>query len=337
MKRITIKDLAKILGLSTSTISRALSDHPDISEATKKRVRTVAEQLNYTTNVHARFFRKQHSGLIALVLPEVNMFFTPNLIRAINEAIAPTNYSLVIFLSNDSYDQEKEIIKQCMSRAVDGVLISLSTQTFDLDHLTPLSQAKIACLLFDRSLDNEVYPAVIIDDMDAGYQAMVHLINSGHQNILGLFGNPSLRITNERLKGFEKALRSHKLPVKRENILFVDKNDNLDFILPPILNHNKSITAIFTMSDELLSKSLYHLDRLGYAIPYDISIIAISDGVYPYLVHPQVTHLIDSGSKMGERAVQILLDNINGGGEQQQFRTIIPTEIVELASIKRLE
>ena len=120
MKRVTIKDLAKLLNLSTSTVSRALSDHPDISEATKKRVRAAAEEFNYTANVHARFFRQQHSGLIALVLPEVNMFFTPSLIKGINNVIAASGYSLITFLTNDSYKREKEIIKQCLNWAVEG-------------------------------------------------------------------------------------------------------------------------------------------------------------------------------------------------------------------------
>lgn len=121
MKRITIKDLARLLNLSTSTVSRALSDHPDISDATKKRVRSAAEEFNYVTNIYARSFRKQQSRLLALILPEVNMFFSPNLIKGINKTIASSNYTLITFLSNDSYKREKEIIKQCLSWAVEGV------------------------------------------------------------------------------------------------------------------------------------------------------------------------------------------------------------------------
>ncbi len=336
MKRITIKDLAKILNLSTSTVSRALSDHSDISSSTKKRVKTVASQLNYTTNVHARFFRNQHSNLIALVLPEINMFFTPSLIKGINKAIAPTNYSLITFLTNDKHKREKEIIKQCLNWAVEGVLISLSNETYNLEHLTPLTQAKIQCVIFDKSLKNENYPSVVIDSIGASYQAVSHLIMKGHQNILGIFGNPGLRISKERLEGYEKALRENNIPIKSENIIFVDKDKNLDFILPPILNHNKNLTAIFTMSDELLSKSLYHLGKLNFNIPKDISIISISDGVYPYLVHPQVTHIKDSGSKMGKIAAKVLIEGINGKIEDANLRTISSTKLVDLESIQNI-
>lgn len=336
MKRITIKDLAKILSLSTSTVSRALSDHQDISVVTKNRVRKVAEELNYSANIHARLFRKQHSGLIALVLPEMNMFFTPSLIRGINKAIATTNYSLITFLSNDKHKKEKEIIKQCLNWAVEGVLISLSNETYNLEHLTPLTQAKIKCVIFDKSIESEKYPSVVIDSLGASYQAVSHLIMKGHQNILGIFGNPALTISQERLKGYEKALRESNIPIKSENIIFVDKNTNLDFILPPVLNHNKNLTAIFTMSDELLSKSLYHLGKLNYIIPKDISIVSISDGVYPYLVHPQVTHIKDSGSKMGKIAAKILVEDITRRLENQNSCTISSTKLVELESVQNI-
>ncbi|MFK7773699.1 MAG: LacI family DNA-binding transcriptional regulator [Saprospiraceae bacterium] len=333
MKRVTIKDLAKILSLSTSTISRALSDHPDISEATKNRVRIAADEFNYTTNVHARFFRNQNSRLIALVLPELNMFFTPNLIKGINKTIVSSNYSLITFLSNDSYKREKEIIKQCMSWAVEGVLISLSKETIDLSHLEALTKANIKCVLLDKVLDNEQFPSVTIDSTDASYQALSYLIKKGHRNILGIFGNPNFNISQERIKGYEKAMRENNIPILNENIVSVEESKNLDFILPPILNHNKNITAIFTMSDELLAKSLYHINSLRLSIPKDISIISISDGDYPYLTHPQISHIKDSGSKMGKSACKFLLNSITKPSLSQDSGLIVSTKLVELESV----
>lgn len=333
MKRVTIKDLAKLLNLSTSTVSRALSDHHDISDATKAKVRKVADELNYTTNVHARFFRKQHSGLIALILPEINMFFTPNLIKGINKTIASSKYSLITFLSNDSYKKEKEIIKQCLSWAVEGVLISLSKETQNLNHLEALTKSDIKCVLLDKALENEQYPAVTIDSTDASYQAVSYLIQKGHQHILGVFGNPNFNITQERIKGYEKAMKENNLPILKENIISVNNSSDLDFILPPILNHNKNISAIFTMSDELLAKSLYHTNTLGLSVPHDISIISISDGVYPYLAYPKITHIKDSGSKMGRNACKFLLNTIAESSKKMGSGLLISTKLVELDSV----
>ncbi|MFT4665057.1 MAG: LacI family transcriptional regulator [Patescibacteria group bacterium] len=120
MKRITIKDLAKLLSLSTSTLSRDLSDHPDISEATKSRVRIAATEFNYTTNLHASLFRKNRSGLIALILPKISLFFSPGFIDGINEVVASYKHSLIVFLSNNSHAREKEIVQQCLRWAVEG-------------------------------------------------------------------------------------------------------------------------------------------------------------------------------------------------------------------------
>lgn len=333
MKRLTIKDLAKMLNLSTSTVSRALSDHPDISDATKKRVKDTAGEFNYTTNLHARFFRKQHSGLIALILPEVNMFFTPNLIKGINKTIAGSKYSLITFLSNDNYKQEKEMIQECLSWVVEGVLISLSKETKDLNHLEPLIKANIKCVLLDKALESESFPSVTIDSTDASYQAVSHLIKKGHQNILGVFGNPNFSISQERIKGYKKALKEHNLPILKENIISVDKSTDIDFIFPTILQHNKSISAVFTMSDELLAKSLYHINKIGLSIPKDLSIITISDGVYPYLMHPQITHVKDSGAKMGENAAKFLLSSITETSENVSSRSIVSTKLVKLESV----
>lgn len=333
MKRVTIKDLAKILNLSTSTVSRALSDHPDISDATKAKVRKAAEEFNYITNVHARFFRKQHSGLIALILPEVNMFFTPNLINGINKTIADSKYSLITFLTDDSYEQEVEIIKQCLSWAVEGVLISLSKETKDLSHLDKLVKANIKCVLLDKALANEQFSSVTIDSTEASYQATSYLIKKGHQHILGIFGNPNFTISQERIKGYEKAMKENNIPILNENIISVDKRDDLDFILPTILKHNKNVTAIFTMSDELLTKSIYHINALGLSIPNDISVISISDGVYPYLTYPPVSHVKDSGNKMGRTSCELLLKSIAASSENLNTRLIVDTKLVELDSV----
>lgn len=210
-------------------------------------------------------------------------------------------------------------------------MISLSKETYDLKHLAPLSQAKIKCVLFDKVLASDNYPSVTIDNVQTAYNAITHLIKKGHQNILGIFGSPSFTISNERIEGYEKAMKDNNLPILRENIISVEKDADLDIILPPILNHNKSISAIFTMSDELLAKSLYQINRLGLSIPNDISIVSISDGVFPYLSHPQITHIKDSGSKMGKNAAKFLIELLTESNTNSNL--IIPTKIVDLASV----
>ena len=135
--------------------------------------------------------------------------------------------------------------------------------------------------------------------------------------------------------GYKKAMKEHDIPVLEENIISVDKTTDLDFILPPILNHNKKISAIFAMSDELLAKTLYYVNKLNLSIPEDISIISISDGDYPYLTHPQITHVKDSGSKMGRNACKFLINSISKPSTNQNAGLFVSTKLVELQSVKK--
>ena len=336
MKRITIKDLAKLLNLSTSTVSRALSDHPDISTETKMRVRKLAEEFNYTTNLHARLFRKQNSRLIALILPEINMFFSPKLIEGINSVITSSKYSLITFLSNDSYEREKEIVEQCLAWAVEGVMVSLSSETLSIDHLLPFSRSDVKCVLLDRTLEQEVFSTVQMDGIEASGKAVSHLIQEGHRNILGLFGTTKLKITQDRIQGYIKAMQEHNIPLLEENIITVERSSELDSILPAVLNHNKHISAIFTMSDELLAKCYFHINALGMSIPQDISIVSISDGIFPQLIYPKITHVRDSGSKLGRKTCNFLIDLLSESKSTGSKQLKVPTKLIELDSVQRL-
>jgi len=335
MKRITIKDLSKMLNLSTSTISRALSDHPDISDATKKRVKTVAKELNYTTNMHARFFRKQHSGLIALILPEVNMFYTPNLIKGVNRIIDSSKYSLIIFLSNDELEKEAELIKQCIGWAVEGVLLSISKETENITHLKPLLESEVKTIIIDRILEKEGCHSLQMDSELASYNATKHLIDNGHKEILGVFGGSHLEHSINRVNGYKRALIDHNIQIKEENILLVNNSNDLNLILPPILKNNQDLTAIFTMSDELLSYCLFNLKKANLNIPSDVSIVAISDGKYPLLCYPKVSHIEDSGQRVGETAVKQLISMIEGEKDIPKHRKL-SSKLIQLDSVANI-
>ena len=336
MKKLTIKDLANALNISTSTVSRALGDHPDISNSTKEKVRLLAEELNYTSNLQAKLFRNQNSGLIALVLPEINMFFTPRLIEGINKTLANSKYTLITFISKDLLEKEKEILKRCIAWNVEGVLISLSKESLDVDHLDILKKANIDCVLLDKTTPdpNDAYPTIGIDGVGTSYDAISHLIENGHKNIIGIFGNPSLSITKNRIIGYKKALAKHNIPIEPENIISAKKASDLDFILPHILRHNKKITALFTMSDELLAASHHHLIAIQMRIPEDISIMAISDGVYPYLLYPNISHIKHSGYRLGRKSCSLLIKIIEN--KKPENSEIMKTKKIILDSVKDL-
>lgn len=336
MKRITIRDIAKMLSISPSTVSRALSDHPDISQTTKDRVNEVASTFNYTVNLHSNFFRNKKSNLIALIIPEINMFFTPSMIRNLNKVVEKKGYSLFIFISKDNYKKEIEMIEQCIKWAVEGVLISLSSQTKDITHLKRLKDFEIETVLLDRIKANEKFHSVVSDSFGSGYKAISNFIEKGHKNILGLFGNPNLSITQHRISGFKKAILDHGLNLDTSPMVTIKNVKEVDSILPDILMKDPEITAVFVMSDELLAKTHYILAKMGKKIKEDISLIAISDGKFPYLLHPNVTFVKDSGSKMGKKSIQILIDLIEGRPLKPKKKTLLKTKLIELNSVKDL-
>ncbi len=334
MKRITIRDLAKMLNLSPSTISRALSDHPDISEKTKERVKETAEMYNYSVNLHSSLFRNKKSNLIALIIPELNMFYIPSMINAINDYLHSTDYSLFVFISKDKLKREREIIQQCIKWAVEGILISPSSETRNLDHLDSLKQVGINTVILDKVLKNAEFPSVSINNTKAAFSAVDHLISKGHSCILGIFGNPNISITKERISGYIKAHEDNDIESRAEDIISIHNINELDSILPVILNHNVNISAIFSMSDEILAKVYFHVMKVGKRIPEDISLISISDGFFPHLTYPKTSFIKDSGRKMGKKACDLLIKLISNEPTAEIKHLELSTKLVELNSVK---
>lgn len=336
MRRITIKDLANMLNLSTSTISRALSDHPDISEATKSRVKETAEHLNYRPNLQARFFRKKHSGLIALILPEINMFYNPSLIEGVNAAIADTPYSLVIFETNNNIKQEREAIQQCIRWAVEGVMISVTigTNKYTMAHIEELARANIECLMYDRVITDTSFPSLTIDNQLAAKKGVKILLENGHRNILGIFANPSLAITVERIKGYEQAFEEFGLVPNPDHVVNAMQVDLMNNILPVLLSSN-TFTSIFSMTDELLFSTTNNLRKLNLSIPEDVSVVAISDGIFTNQFYPRITYIEDSGKRMGQAVLRQLIEYIQNPSMEKKSRHL-PTEIVYADSVKRI-
>lgn len=324
-----------MLQLSPSTISRALSDHPDISDKTKSRVKETAEEFNYSVNLHSSFFRNKKSNLIALIIPEINMFYIPSMINAINDLLYPTAYSLFVFISKDKLKREKTIVEQCVKWAVEGVLISPSNETRNLDHLDSLQKAGIKTVVLDKILKNSKFSSVSINNINASLSAVDHLLTNGHKNILGIFGNPNISITQERIKGFIEAHEKRNVDCQLENIISIGNISELDSILPVMLKHNERITAIFSMSDEILAKVHFHLMKLGKRIPEDISLISISDGFFPELTFPKTSFVKDSGRKMGKKACELLVQNINSEMVVREHLEL-ETKLVELDSVRDL-
>jgi LacI family transcriptional regulator len=330
--RVTLKDIAKQIGLSTATISRALADHPDISGETKQRVRDAAQAMSYIPNYRARYLRAKHSRLIALIVPEMNMFFVPSMIAGINHVVQQNDYSLIVFQSDNSIVQERRLAEYATHLSADGVLLVLSSETADLQHLDVLHEFGIPVVLLDRTIETAKYTTITIDDEQAGREAAMYLMDRGHARILGVFGDQRQRISRMRLQGFRRAHAERGVPIAESQVLTVSMAGDLDAQLARAFAAHPDLTAIFTMTDDLLVHTHHLLARRGSRIPEDVSLMAISDGKAPAFLHPNVTHLRHSGVEVGERTAHLLIGMIEHNSDAM-MDVRIRTTLVELGSV----
>ena len=332
VNRVTLKDIAKQIGLSTATISRALADHPDISGETKERVREAAQAMSYIPNYRARYLRAKHSRLIALIVPEMNMFFVPSMIAGINRVVQANDYSLIVFQSEDSIVQERRLAEYTTHLSADGVLLVLSSETSDLQHLDVLHEFGIPVVLLDRTIETTKYTTITIDDEQAGREAATYLMDRGHTRIVGVFGDQRQRISSMRLQGFRRAHAERGLPLAETQILRITMNADLEGQLDNAFAAHPDLTAVFAMTDDLLVHTHHLLARRAIRIPEDVSLMAISDGQAPTFLHPNVTHLRHSGVEVGERTAHILIGMIEHNSDAM-MDVRIRTTLVELGSV----
>nr|WP_314490195.1 LacI family DNA-binding transcriptional regulator [uncultured Chryseobacterium sp.] len=304
MKRTTIKDLAEMLQINISTVSRALKDHPDISDSVKIRVREAAETFNYVPNDFAINFRKKSSKVIGLIVPEISMFFLPSIINGISSVLNKEGYHFFILSSNDSYESEKDHIETCINSRVDGILISLTNETKTCDHLNKLIEMEVPAVIFDKTVPQTLFDSVVFDNEKNSELSAEKLITHGCKNVLGIFGDENLEITHSRLQSFSKKMEES--PEVKVQIIFCKSADLVKEKVDQLLE-NYSFDGFFTMSDEtlmglhslLIKKNLNNTDK---------KVVAISGGTLPKYLDETYEYQINDGYQMGRFAAEKLMN-----------------------------
>ena len=328
MKRTTIKDIATLAGVSISTVSRALKNHPDISLSLREKIQLLADELHYHPNLTAVQLRKQKSHIIGLILPEVHMFFLPSVIKGISEVIQKSNYKLLVLQSNDDYEQEIENVRICYENGVDGLLIALGNQTVKLDHLDDMKEADIPVVLFDKVLNNNYFDEIIIDDAKATQVCVNYLISTGCRRIMGIFGNINLMITSKRLEGFNELIQSKaELNIAAECHFVTNTFEAWSYVNQAYATFKPD--GIFAMSDEILAGVIPALKKLKVAIPDECSVIGISDGFLPKILDPEVTYLHHDGFNLGNMAAHHIIQKITSKERNSPHITLmLSTQLV---------
>jgi LacI family transcriptional regulator len=334
-RRVTLKDIANQLGVSHTTVSRALRNHPDISAERKEEIRKLAQQMHYNPNAFALSLRNSYSKIIGLIIPEITLYAFPSMIRGVTEFCYNAGYNVLILSSNESYEREKENTDLMLSSQVDGLLVAISKETNDYSHFEQLEEEGIPVVFFDRVFKEYGNTKLIIDDMRAAYTAKEHLILSGRKKLAYFGGNESLYITKQRLAGFRKALNDYHL--KEHNIVFADDSHHSRIKTQEIFSKEDIPDGIMCISDEVLTGIVPMLQELDIKIPDQVGVISFSDGPIALMYKPTISIIHHSLARVGQVAVDLLIQRIEHPEDIHQQIHIIDTKIVPRESTMPVE
>ncbi|WP_337042760.1 LacI family DNA-binding transcriptional regulator [Emticicia sp. 17c] len=328
MEAITIKDIAKALNLSTSTVSRALRGSYEINQETKKLVLEYAEKMNYRPNPIALSLKENRSRAIGVVVPEIANNFFSQAINGIEAVAYNRGYHVVIFQSHELYGREVENVQHLIDRKVDGLLISLSGQTTDVSHLLAIQAKGVPLVVFDRVSAQIEVNKVVADNFQGAFQATEHLIVSGRKRIAHITSPSLLSTTHERLAGYKAALEKYHLPYDQNLVRYCGfEPEEARQVIFEVLDTQKP-DAIFTASDRLALDSFAAVKAKGIAIPKQVAFIGFTNLGVAHLLDPPLSTVVQPAFEIGKTAVEILLDTIENKRMNAAVKTIkIPTEV----------
>ena len=334
--QITIKDIARELGISPSTVSRALKDHPDISVATKKAVNELAEKLNYQPNTVALNLRQRKTNTIGVIIPEIVHFFFSTVISGIEDVAYEAGYNVILTQSNESVEREKLDIKALFNSRVDGMLLSISRETTNFDHIESIISKGIPIVFYDRMYTNPNTSKVIVDDYEGAKEAVLHLIGQGYKRIAHLEAAPGLQIAEERKRGYIDALKENGIAVK-ENMIIECPNGSLEDgkkATKKLLSLASVPDAIFANNDLLAMGAMMTIKEKGLKIPEDIALMGFSNWFFSQLLDPPLSSVDQPGFEMGQEAARLLIRQIEMK-DKDQFEIQPETKILKTRLIIR--
>lgn len=310
--QVTIKDIARELGISPSTVSRALKDHPDISVETKKAVNELAERLNYQPNTVALNLRQRKTNTIGVIIPEIVHFFFSTVISGIEDVAYQAGYNVILAQSNESYEREMTDIKALFNSRVDGLLLSISRETTNFDHIESIISKGLPVVIYDRMYNNPNTSKVVVDDYAGAKEAVKHLIDQGCKRIAHIGGTPGLIINIDRYKGYCDALKESNLELDESLVVnsprgsFEEGKD----LTTKLLSLKKRPDAIFAGSDPLAMGAITAIKAKGLTIPQDIAVVGFSNWFFGELMEPSLTTVDQPGFEMGQEAARLLIRQI---------------------------
>lgn len=325
--RTSLKDLAKELGVSIATVSRALRNSPEIGLDMQRRVKELAKTLNYRPNPFAQSLRKEAPKVIGVVVPNLVTHYYAAVLDGIEAEARKSGYSIISTNSHESFEDEAQAIDNFISLHVEGIIACLAQNTTDYSHFEEIAQMGIPLVFFGRTCLTDKFSSVTANGDEAAQMATQHLIDTGSRRIAFIGGPNHLDMVKRRKHGYLEALRENNIPIDRELVAC----DKIDYevalhVTEEMLKRDNRPDAILAFNDIITFAAFTAIKNCHLRIPEDVALIGFTDDQHAAYVTPRMSAIVDQSFKMGVKACELLLRNING--DEKVYKAIVPQQLV---------
>jgi len=334
-KQITLKDIARELEVSISTVSKSLKDSEEIGRDTKEKIQAFAKLYNYRPNNIALSLKNKRTRNIGVIIPNIVHYFFSTVVRGIENFANAKGYNVIVCVSDESFDKEVINMEMLANGSIDGFIMSLASETQsknDFDHIREVMDQGIPMVFFDRITDEIDCDKVVVNDREGAYQAVKKFIDSGRRNIALITSENFLNVSNDRAQGYFQALRDNGMEVLENLVLklpYVDIDEN---IVEKFFSQGK-IDAVLCVNEVFAVQCMRLVQKMGMKVPQDISFIGFTDGLLSKYATPSLTTIDQHGEEMGGTAAKMVIEKIENETGEETFRTeILKTTLVERES-----
>jgi len=333
-----MKDIARELGVSVATVSRALKDSPHISREQRERIKRYAQEHDFTPNVIAESLRNSRikpQKIIGVILPQFTHFYFASVLTGIEQEANSRGYSVMVAQSGERHDREVRICRAFQENRVCGIIVSQAKDTLQYDHFQQLIEKGIPLVFYDRICTGVNASRVVVDDYTGAFNAVTYLLNTGCRRI-AYFGSPmTLEISKNRFNGYKDALLQQGLQPQERFIRICDNRADAEAITPDILQQEEVPDAFFAVNDDTAIGIMYTAKRMGYRIPDDLSICGFTNGERAIACDPMLTTVEQRGTTVGEEAANILIGQVEGTIPKNQIeKRIVRTRLIVRGSTR---
>jgi len=343
--KITLKQIARELDVSISTVSKALKDSAEISEDTRDKVKAFAKLYNYRPNNIALSLKNRKTKTIGIIIPDIVHHFFTKVINGIEEVALERGYNVIVGLSNESFDKEVLNMEMLANGSIDGFILSISKETLmqqDYHHFKEILEEGIPIVMFDRIVDEINCDKVVVDDFDGAKKAVQKLIAGGCRNIAIVTTKDYINVGRLRTRGYIEALNENKIEPKASLVLKVDDKliteqylERIEKEIHSIFENNENLDGIFAVNELYAITAMKVARKFNKRIPDDIQVIGFTDGVLSKHSFPTLTTVSQHGREVGRKAAELLIDKLDNDILEDKYQTlVIETELIERESTR---